>query len=139
MLIQIENFYTALYFIYFIFAYNIWSKIYRQKSIDYINNNIITSAYWLPKIQQLSQNSLLFPTYYIYISLVFVHCVILFVYYLKWSFHEPICYMRHILSTIPVCLQIFNIDTQNIDYTTLMVIFNILVIYYFTQNMIYIQ
>lgn len=68
MLIQIENFYTALYFIYFIFAYNIWSKIFRQKSIDYINNNIITSAYWLPKIQQLSQNSLLFPTYYIYIS-----------------------------------------------------------------------
>ena len=85
----------------------------------------------------MSAYYLYYPTFNLYISVAFVHCVILIGYYLKWGFYDPICYISHILSGIPVCLQIPLIE--NLDYITLSIILNILIAYYFTQNMIYIQ
>ena len=141
-MVILGNFYLGLYFLYVIFGYNIWTQILTRKPIEYINNNKPTSAYWLRRLTKLSQNSLLlsayylyYPTFTLYISVVFVHCVILTGYYLKWGFYDPICYISHILSGIPVCLQISPIE--NLDYTTMSIILNILIVYYFAQNIIY--
>ena len=141
---NLKNFYILLYFIYTIFGYNIWTQIIMRNKIEYINNNINTTAYWLRRITKLSQNSLLLSAYYLYypitslyISVLSVHLVILFGYYIKWGFYDPICYITHIFSAIPVSLVLpveYSCNYYPIYYTIC-----IFLLYYFTQNIIYIQ
>ena len=141
---NLKNCYILLYFIYTIFGYNIWTQIIMRNKIEYINNNINTTAYWLRRITKLSQNSLLLSAYYLYypitslyISVLSVHLVILFGYYIKWGFYDPICYITHIFSAIPVSLVLpveYSCNYYPIYYTIC-----IFLLYYFTQNIIYIQ
>ena len=143
-LVYLGNFYILLYFIYTIFGYNIWTQLITKKPIEYINNDTKTTAYWLRRVTKLSQNSLLLSAYYayypispLYISVILVHIIIFVGYYIKWGFYDPICYIAHIFSAIPVCL------CTPLDYIQdnfpLYITVSILLLYYFTQNIIYID
>jgi hypothetical protein len=137
------DFYIILYFVYTIFGYNIWTRLITKQKIEYINNDSNTTAYWLRRITKLSQNSLLLSAYYLYypisslyISVILVHLVILVGYYMKWGFYDPLCYIAHIFSAIPVSLS-FPIEYSS-DYYPLYYTVFVLLLYYFAQNIIYI-
>lgn len=140
---MLGDFYIILYFIYTIFGYNIWTQLISRKPIEYINNDSTTTAYWPRRLTKLSQNSLLLSAYYsyyhtpsLYMSVILVHVVILVGYYVKWGFYDPLCYIAHIFSAIPVSLytplyiQLFS--------SPMYITVSLLLLYYFAQDIIYI-
>ena len=144
MNIVLGDFYIILYLIYTICGYNIWTQIITKEKIEYINTDSNTCAYWLRRITKLSQNSLLLSAYYLYypisslyMSVILVHLVILVGYYIKWGFYDPLCYIAHVFSAIPVSLSLpleYSSDYYPLYYTVF-----VLLLYYFAQNIIYIN
>jgi len=138
--------YIAVYVIYLIFGYDVFTKLMEKKPINYANLNVNSFKFLPRRAIKLSLLVLLFSAFlfwtrnfYSFIAVAFIHAIIVICYYIKFQFHDPISYAIHIFWALPVWLMpLFSkfTYTKNKDIILTLIF---LMIYYTVQEYVYIE